>query len=344
LLTIFERHGRRSTFMVEVMQQLTFRREQERRAQLKRFADAWDDNVRDAFKRGHDIQLHIHPQWSESEFEDGEWRLSGDWSLLNYEPEAAGKMIAAGKSYLENLLQPLDPDYRCVAFRSGSSVIAPSPFILNLLVDQGIVFDLSIVGGLSANTRKVRFDYTECDEDFLPFYPQMTDARRMSDKTERIICVPIFHFTGSRKRVTIQTVSKVWDKLRDRFAAKTPNAETSNYSNSDWDEIGRSSMAARVYDKIVKPAVSGKHLTSNTGQLDLPLLREMLKAIRVRAHSSGQSHVPVILTNHSKYMRDFSGFERFLSELSAADDIKMITLTELAGMLRTGRFYVKKAV
>src|SRR5438477_2823606 len=89
LLSIFEEHGVKSTFMAEMMQQLTFRAEQARFPELKPLADAWDDHVRDAFRRGHDIQLHLHPQWSKTEFESGKWKLEGDWSLLNYEPEAA---------------------------------------------------------------------------------------------------------------------------------------------------------------------------------------------------------------------------------------------------------------
>jgi hypothetical protein len=94
---------------------------------------------------------------------------------------------------------------------------------------------------------------------------------------------------------------------------------------------------------VISPAIFGKHLTADTGQLDFPLLSEMIQAIRVRARVTGQSQVPVILTNHSKYMKDFSGFDRFLGEISDADDIKIITLTELARMLQAGEFYVKKA-
>src|SRR5207248_7236695 len=129
--------------------------------------------------------------------------------------------------------------FKCVAFRSGSSIIAPSPFILGLLAGQGIVFDLSIVGGLRVNTRHVGFDYTTCEEDFLPFYPDMQDARRLSDKEERIVCVPIFHFTGSRRRVALQTVSKIYGKVNERLAPRTNSSGTTVYSRNEWSEIGR---------------------------------------------------------------------------------------------------------
>ncbi len=164
-------------------------------------ADEWDDHVRETFRQGHDIQLHVHPQWQDAEYKDGKWKLTADWSILNYDPETAYRMLLSGKEYLEQLLQPLDPNYRCVSFRAGSWCIAPSPHVLNLLVKLGIGFDMSIVGGLHYETKNITLDYTNCEEDFLPYYPTMTDARKVSDKVEPIICVPTNHFYGSRRQV-----------------------------------------------------------------------------------------------------------------------------------------------
>lgn len=342
LIKLYNEHGVRSTFMVEVMQQLTFRREQNRFPELKLPADEWDANVSEAYKLGHDIQLHIHPQWSKAEYANGEWKLSGDWSLLNYAPEIADEMLSSGKEYIEKLLRPVNPDYKCVAFRSGSSVIAPSPFILNLLAKHSIVFDMSIVGGLRVNTRNVKFDYTECEEDFLPFYPQMEDARKVSNKTEPIICVPIFHFYGSRRRVTLQTLSKVWKQSRQAFLP-SQHVASSNYSKHEWAEIGRSSTLARIYDKAIMPSIKGKHLTADTGQLDYAFLCEMIRAIRKKARATSLKRVPVILTNHSKYIKDFAPTERFIREISKDDDIRFLTLTELAEMLQSGEFEIRKA-
>jgi hypothetical protein len=97
LIDLYDSHGIKGTVNAEVMQQLTFRRLQDSYPQLKPLADAWDEHVRLAFTRGHDVQLHIHPQWSKVAFENGRWKLSGDWSLLNYEPEASYAMLSASK-------------------------------------------------------------------------------------------------------------------------------------------------------------------------------------------------------------------------------------------------------
>ncbi len=98
LLDLYDSHGIKSTFNAEVMQQLTFRQLQDSYPHLEPLANAWDEHVRLAFTRGHDIQLHIHPQWSKVSFTNNRWTLSGDWSLLNYEPEQSYSMLSASKA------------------------------------------------------------------------------------------------------------------------------------------------------------------------------------------------------------------------------------------------------
>jgi len=334
LVDLYDAHGVKSTFNAEVMQQLTFRKLEDQYPQLKPLAARWDEHVRMAFKRGHDIQLHIHPQWSKYSFENDRWRLSGDWSLLNYKPEASFAMLSAAKTYLENLIKPLSPNYQCLSFRSGSSAIAPSPFVLTQLAQLGIVFDMSIIQGLRVNTRNLQLDYTACDEGFLPFYPQLNDARKISRRAEPIVCVPIFSFDLSRRRCVAEVLAKV--------KAKASAGNSHTQASPEWDDVGRSSLPAKVYDKVVQPCLKGKHIVADIGRLDFPSLREMLKAIREAARKSKQSNVWVVLTNHSKYITDFSHIDRFLTEARKHDDISFVTLSTIAEQIRAGKIKVRK--
>jgi hypothetical protein len=337
LLRIYEDNGVRSTFNVEVMQQLTFREFQTKAPELKPLADEWDDAVRDAFRRGQDIQLHIHPQWSNATYHDSKWHLSGDWALPRHDVKIARSMLERGKHYLESLLQPLDSNYKCVSFRSGSSCIAPSSFALSLLVQLGIVFDMSIVGGLRVNTRNLQMDYSQCEESFLPFYPRLDDARKVSDKAEPIICVPIFHFYLSR----VQTFKQVTTKIGEKLGADRSPSNGEGYSQQQWAEVGRSSRFKRAYDKAIKPCLTGKYMVADLSQMNYPALKEMLAAIRSRARQSGLSELPVILTGHSKYMKDFAGVEAFVKDVSKAPDIRFASLTDIAIKLRAGHFTVR---
>ena len=63
LLDIYARCGARTTILPDVMQQLAFRRCQDTHPKVKPLADSWEEHARNAFRQGHDIQLHLHPQW-----------------------------------------------------------------------------------------------------------------------------------------------------------------------------------------------------------------------------------------------------------------------------------------
>ena len=340
LVKIYNAHGLRGSFNAEVLQQLTFRKFEDNHEKLKELADAWDAAIAEAFTAGHDVQLHIHPQWSSAEY-DGQWKLNGDWSILNYSPADARRMIAEAKAYLEKLLRPIDPDYACVSFRSGSWCVAPSPWLLGLLAEFGIVFDMSIVGGVRYETRRINLDYSNCEEDFLPFYPVMTDARRVSEKPEPIVCIPTNHFYGSRRGTFQHHLRKVGAKMRPAAAAQSPSVRSVESYGHEWAQTSHQSTLKRVFEKGVVPYLKGRHLISDLAQLDYPLMQEMLKSIRARARASGLSDVPVILENHTKDIQDFSAIERFVAEVSRAPDIKCVTLTEIARQLRSGKFAVK---
>jgi hypothetical protein len=331
LLEIYAKRSVRTTILPDVMQQLAFRREESGHPDLKALADSWDQHLRDALVQGHDIQLHLHPQWLNAKYKEGRWLPNGDWSILNYERDAAYAMVARGKQYLETLLQPIDSSYRCLAFRAGALAAAPSEHLFESLAGLGIELDVSIAGGVFVNNDDLQLDYRHCQETFLPFYPRMADARKVSDKPEPIVCVPLNHFYGSRRAVTRQNLS-----LARRQLNRAPKSHGSVDLRSN-----RGSRIGLAFDKLIKPAIKRKHFVSDTGRLNYPLMREMLASIRERARDSGLTQLPIVLTNHPKDIRDFPAIERFVGEASQAEDIRFTTLSEIAEKLRSGEFEIR---
>src|SRR5437762_6809658 len=59
LLGIYQKHGVRTSFYPDVMQQLIFRKLSLQHPELKVLADRWDEHLREAFRQVHDVQLHI---------------------------------------------------------------------------------------------------------------------------------------------------------------------------------------------------------------------------------------------------------------------------------------------
>ncbi|HEX8177610.1 MAG TPA: hypothetical protein VF543_21150 [Pyrinomonadaceae bacterium] len=346
LVRIFNRYNVRGSFNAEVMQQLTFRKFEREHTELKELADEWDAILLEIYSQGHDVQLHIHPQWRDAVYENGRWRLGADWNILNHEPEKAFEMMRDGRDYLENLLRGIDADYRAVSFRSGAWCIAPSKHILSQLAELGIKIDISIVGGVRYDTKNVRLDYTRCEESFLPYYPDMTDARRVSSKPEPIICVPTNHFRLSRLQAFPYFGKLAAKKVKGKMRRPAPAAaatSTGHVSYADeWADVEASGLK-RLVKEAMQASRAGKHFISDIAQLDYPLLSRMLESIRRRARESGLLEVPVVLENHTKDIQDFSDIERFVRDVSQADDIRFITLTDLARELQAGRFHVRMA-
>src|SRR5262245_44900568 len=96
LLAIYQKFSARTTFLPDVMQQVRFRNLQHHE-HLKHDADRWDEHTHEAYAAGHDIQLHLHSQWSDARYENGRWQLDGAWSLLKYDRNRAAQMIAESK-------------------------------------------------------------------------------------------------------------------------------------------------------------------------------------------------------------------------------------------------------
>jgi len=349
LVKIFNRYGIRGSFNAEVMQQLVYRDHQARFPELKAIADEWENVVTDSFRQGHDVQLHLHPQWSGARYEGhGVWKMGGDWSILNYPEPQIRALLASGKQYLEALLRKIDPSYACVSFRAGSWCAAPSDSFLTILSELGFVFDMSIVAGIRYDTPQVKLDYTQCEETFLPYYPDMRDARRVSRTVEPIVCIPTNSFSDARFATLCRDLGKAGSFLRRKIYALSdgdgaaPQASPRGRSGDEWTNKGDSG-AGGLLKKVFRRYIRGQIYIADLSSLNYAMMRRMMANIRRQAARSGLVRVPVILENHTKDIHDFSDIERFVAAVVRSQDVKTVTLTEIADALRNGTFKPRTA-
>ncbi len=340
LARIFAERSIRGSFNAEVMQQLTFRSFQDRYPHLKDWADEWERVVTEAFRQGHDFQLHIHPQWKGAVYDGKRWILPAPWSILEHPRVDAARMITEGIKLLQVLLQPIRSGYRCVSFRAGAWCIAPSGFMLDLLASQDIRFDMSIVRGISYNF-PVQLDYRHAEEGFFPFYPDMCDARRIAAGKKPIVCIPTACFPEGPLVLLRRDARRIANKFCTRnnsTPAKLAAADASGSPYRAW--VPRITLPVRVLRRL-RTYFTGRWLISDLANLDYDQLVNMMRYIRAMARRSETEAVPVILANHTKDITDFSHIERFLDDIATAPDIHCITLTELSGMLESGRFSIR---
>jgi hypothetical protein len=333
---IYEDHGLRGSYNAEIMQQLHHLRFGDRCAELKELAHEWEEIVLNTYERGHDVQLHLHSQWNGATYEDGRWKLPGNWSILTYPRSEMERMISECKTYLEALLRRADPDYRCQSFRSGAWAIAPSDHILSVLAQNGIVFDMSICSGIKYD-KPLKLDYTACEEGFQPYYPDMSDSRRVSAAPTPIISVPTLSFTPSRLALVRKDADSVRRKVASKLASRTAPRGAGGQVGSDPYLVWHVPLGQRLASRLW-PGLTIADLSA----LTFPMMQEMVGEMRRAAAARGGGDFPVILENHTKDITDFSAIARFADLISRQADIDVITLKELAGRLIQGEYQIRR--
>lgn len=166
ILKVVERYGAKITVFFEVVEYWRLKQEWESGNHMgydRSPAEAMEQQVLDIIRRGHDVQLHIHPQWVDAKWEDGRWVVDLDnWRLGTFSSPTMTlkKLIAEGKRILEEMIMPSFPDYKCIAIRAGGFNIQPSQDIVSIMRELGIMFDTSIVPGAKEEGSLSVYDYT----------------------------------------------------------------------------------------------------------------------------------------------------------------------------------------
>ena len=101
LMDQFDRHGAKLTIMADVAAILKFKEYQEQTGRDDFHYDAIAEQLRDAVRRGHDVQLHLHASYFNAKHEGGRWLQ--DWSEYNFAGlpfERRNALVRIGKKYL----------------------------------------------------------------------------------------------------------------------------------------------------------------------------------------------------------------------------------------------------
>ena len=164
---LLERYGATLTVFFEVCEYWAFEKEYAAGRLAVDWAGMMRQQAQDLIKRGHDVQLHFHPQWLDYNYDGQNWNLNYDlWRIgqLPYEdaqfPERGLKnLFAHGKSTLEEILKPVKPDYRCEVFRAGAWSIQPEKEVLKALKVNGFKIDSTVAPGLYFKDQLSYYDF-----------------------------------------------------------------------------------------------------------------------------------------------------------------------------------------
>ncbi len=201
IMEICESHGAKFTIFAEMCEYWKFKEyaeELEKNLGYKPHVII-EDQLQDAVKRGHDVQLHLHPQWIDGVYDDGEWNLNYDWWRLPEAPNGLGDekdihsltgLLHKGKNDLEKMLKPIDTNYECLALRSGSYCIQPSMNVFKAMKKVGLKIDSTVRKWFYDFREPNYYDFRKAYSNVNPYHPDMDDINKI-DKSNDILEVPI---------------------------------------------------------------------------------------------------------------------------------------------------------
>lgn len=121
-----------------------------------------ENQLKDMVRRGHRIELHIHPHWVDAKYNgDGTWDFSDftHYSLNSFTEEEILQMFDEGVSLLTGIAREVEPDYKIVAFRAGGWAVQPFTALKKAFLKTGIKIDSSVMRGTYAQNEGSYYDF-----------------------------------------------------------------------------------------------------------------------------------------------------------------------------------------
>jgi hypothetical protein len=204
ILDILDYSNIKSTIFFEVIEYWRIKEQWEKGNKMgyeKNPVLAIEKQLKDAYKNGHDVQLHLHPQWLNAKWQDEKWQIDRSmWRLGNFidiNGYTLFDLLRDGKNTLEEMLKTINSNYKCHTLRAGGFNIFPSNNIIDAMKNLGFMCDSSVYPGGFEDGTLSQYDYRDIDikKDF--WYVD-NDMRNESRFKSEIVELPIFALPSIR--------------------------------------------------------------------------------------------------------------------------------------------------
>lgn len=217
LADVFHRNGVRFVAFVEALELAKIRE-----AMTDRHVGSVCEQIRDFHRTGHEIALHIHPQWANARYQDGAWQLDYDeYNLCTLPRGRIEQIVDESLSFLREAVH--DSSFWPITFRAGNWLLQPTALVAEVLADRGLKMDSSVFRG--GYHRNPAIDYRPASRNQEDYWKFRLDVNR-PDPDGRLIEVPIYTAMVpiwrllTWKRVTLQQRSQARRKDIDGGARK----------------------------------------------------------------------------------------------------------------------------
>ena len=343
LLKTCEKHDVKLTLMAEVGQQWAYKKLGKTEKWALDIAKAWESQLRDVVKRGHDVQLHFHPQWFNATFTNDNWVLDTKYSVFSSLPQREQEnILEAGKEYLENLLRPVNPEYSCIGFRAGALSTEPYKNLVHSLLNVGILADTSVTDS-----------YRNARSHFKPWFMDSSNIK-VQEKTDTglleipIYSIPIIDSPILRKTflpnfiykynfgLTLSKREKTWIKSRNkemlkRYSLSQRPAIRDNITNVKWILSQIITRGCLRLDYVSIPASIFVNILQKLAEKvehDCPNRRQPLSEFRSGHSQDDKEYIlPVMASGHVKSIITYDNINLIFEKIKSKFGEKVIFWT-----------------
>lgn len=231
ILAVCDQHKVKLTLFFEVLEYIRLKQEWDKGNHMgykENPVEAIEQQLKTMALAGHDIQLHVHPQWINAQFVDGAWQVDLDsWRLGDFAGPngySIEDMLRDGKQTIEALIRPVCPDYQCTILRAGGYNVMPSGPVYQAMMNVGLDIDSSVYPGGYETGALSRYDFRAASLD-LDYWPALSEDFSKPDPGSMVVELPIFALPQRRFRklspARIRSALQNRGSARRSLAAKT---------------------------------------------------------------------------------------------------------------------------
>jgi hypothetical protein len=243
--------------------------------------------IRDFYKEGFELGLHIHPQWYRARFDAGRWRIDyTEYNLCTLPRQRMAQIVDRAIDYLRKVLG--DNEFTPLSFRAGNWLFQPTRSAGEVLAERGIRVDSSVFkGGLQ---HQHNLDYRRALKN--GYYWKFGDSVEVSDPNGNLLELPIYtQMIPFWKMLTAKRIG-----IQRKSPSTSPN--------------GRQGLNRFLdYLRLWYP------IKFDFCRMTISELKRMLDALIREDQENPALYRPIVAIGHTKDLVDFETVELFLSYL-----------------------------
>lgn len=287
LMDLLEKYHQRLTIMADAAEILCFKRYLTETGRDDYHVAEIEEQLRDAIRRGHEVQLHIHSSYFKAVHNGHSFdQCIDEYNMAALPIERIDEMVSECVAYLAGLLRPVKKDYKVCLFRAANWSMMPTENLYKVLVKHGITHDTSVYKG-GCQGGNVCYDYRKAYDNLFA-YPASVKNINERDEKGALIELPIY--TEMRPFWDFITPIRVFRMIRAKLhrhkKSTVKTAESANADKNDNRHVSHKSFFR------LSP------LKMDFNQVNARGLKRMMRNVMRR--SADKAQVDVVLIGHAK--------------------------------------------